>query len=69
MLRRVIEENRLPACSFRQLAEKLSTFGAKSFCDALVLPASCRQQQASSLRSPSEPRAVSDLRFVLRQSR
>ena len=46
-------EHRLPACSFRQPAEKLLGISTrKCLMCRFVWSASCRPQQASSLRSP-----------------
>jgi hypothetical protein len=53
-LRAVSGERRLLACPSRQLAEALFDFTPlKTVIRRQILPASCRQLQAGSLRSPS----------------
>src|SRR5437867_10610398 len=48
-------EHRLPACCFRQPAEKLANVHLESFfCNVGVSSASCRRLQAGSLRSPED---------------
>ena len=54
-------EHRLPACPFRQPAEKLFDHQYWSSCDASESSASCRRQQASGLCSPEI-----DIRGLLR---
>src|SRR5437867_12360483 len=48
-------EHRLPACCFRQPAEKpLNVHLQSFFCNVGVSSASCRRLQAGSLRSPED---------------
>src|SRR6476660_1628928 len=59
--RSISGQHRLPACPFRQPAEKLFDHQYWSSCDASESSASCRRQQASGLCSPEI-----DIRGLLR---